>query len=186
MFKKHKNSSPEENASRVFTLLSVLVFAILGLVLVVNTFAAPGGNKGKPGNGSSSGPSLYILPSSQKVAVGDTIRAAVWVDTAGQNINTVQADVNYDTRYLEFIRVDTTGSAFGIDVQAANNNGLVQIARGSFNTVNGQNLVATVEFRATSKSRNAKLSFASSSAMVDSDTYQNILTTTKSATVSIR
>lgn len=185
--KKSKNSSSTEKASKVLALLALVVFAILGVVVLARTFAAPGGN-GKPGGsgGSTSGPSLYVTPTSQKVMVGDTVSAAVWINTAGKSVNTVQADINYDTRYLEFVDIDGAGSAFDISAESSNSNGAIRIARGSISTVTGQNLVATVHLRATAKARSTKLTFAGTSVSLDATTQQNILTTLTGATYTIR
>lgn len=176
---KQKNTNKSSQKNRISLVIALAIFAVFGALIITRSFAAPKTN-------TVAGPKLYITPSSQRMTVGQIVRAAVWVDTYGQPVNALQANINYDSRYFNFVRFDNTGSGFDIDAQSAQTNGSVQIARGSYNGVTGQKLITTIELQAKANVRSTSLTFVSGSEIINKDTFQNILLGTQKATYSIR
>lgn len=176
---KQKNTNSKKQKNNLIAFLAIALFAVIGAFIITRSFAAPK----QP---TVAGPKLYITPSSQRVSNGQTIRAAVWVDTYGQPVNALQANINFDTRYFNFVRFDNTGSGFDVDAQSVQNNGSIQLARGSYNGVTGQKLITTIELQAKANVRSTSLTFGSGSEIINKDTFQNILVGTQKATYSIR
>ena len=171
----HKSSSNKKtsffsklNSSKKLSLLVfAAVFALIGSVLYYQLSAAP--------KNRVTGISLYLTPSGQTVSVGNELNLQVWVDVTDKFANAVQANLSYDTTYLDFVSIDATASNFEIEAQATGGNGSVGIARGTTTPVSGKKLIATVKFRAKASSRKTSVTFATGSAVIDSQTALDIL-----------
>lgn len=122
--------------------------------------------------------SLYISPATATVAQNATVAVAVRLNTGGEPINAVQADLNYDQAQLQFVSIDANGSAFGVTAPSNGGNGKVSIARGNIGEVTGDVLVATVSFKAVAAAGTNEVTFADSSQVVRSTDNINVLTGT--------
>lgn len=191
------NKKPKDSAERfgkLTAILSVLFIALVGVLAITYSFAAPKNDRagGKfSTNGSSEAVStesvnLYISPSSQRAPVGQEFTMAVWADTKGNPVTAVQANLEFDANRIEFLSVDSNSSAFSVEAQSTIDNGVVKIARGSFTPVNGNVFVANVKFRALSKTRSSQVSFAGGSQLINSNPIQDILEVTIPGSVTIR
>jgi len=76
---------------------------------------------------------------------GNSFSVPVYVNSAADPINVVQADFSYDTSALQFQGV-SCGGAFGITAGAAANSVTCGVSNGS--SVTGSQLVATINFKA--------------------------------------
>jgi hypothetical protein len=145
--------------------LAAIVVAIVGLgYIVVHSFAA--------GSGSAQ---LFLGPATGTYAVGQTINVAVYVNTGGDPVNGVQANLSYPASELQYLSVDDTGSAFSLNAQSTGGSGLVDIARGNPTAVTSTlALVATAHFHVIA-SGPASITFLNSSVVVRSTDNVNIL-----------
>jgi hypothetical protein len=155
------------------SLIAALTFACAALSIAPGVAAA-----------SSSTSALTLEPSSGGYATGATVRVAVHLATGGNAINAVQANFSYPTAQLEFISIDTAGTAFDVGAPSTGGNGSVKIARGSLKAVNGNVLVASIVFR-TLSAGTAKIEGASGSAAPRDGDAHDTLGTTSGATFTI-
>lgn len=119
--------------------------------------------------------SLYVDPSSQKVRQGDTVTLEVWVNAKKQPINAVQANLTYPTSKFKFKNIDPNGSAFEVEAQSTEKNGLIKIGRGHIGKVSGTQLVAKVNLTALSNTGSAAVHFTDGSAVVRATDNTDIL-----------
>lgn len=122
---------------------------------------------------------LYIAPGSGNFTVGQNFTVEVRENSNAEQVNAVQADLGYSGN-LQFLSVDDTGSAFGVDAQKSGGNGAVTIARGSTTPVTGDKLVAKVNFKVLSAG-NGTIEMRPSSAVVSSAENRNIVDTRSGA-----
>lgn len=187
---KKTQTDSAERFSRITAIVSVLFIALVGVLALTYSFAAPkngGGSRGGGRNSTTSSVNMYISPSSQNVSVGDEFTAAIWVDVGSNYVNAVQANVSFDNSKLQYLSVDSSGSAFGLEAQTAIDGSTIKIARGNIgSSLTGNNYVATVRFRAVDSVRKSQLSFASGSAVINSEILQDVLEQTTKAQVTIR
>lgn len=176
---KKSNKLIDSKQNRIILILSVVIFAFIGLMMLLPSNAAPGGKGGgKSGGGSTvdtSSVRLYTNPSSGTTNVGSTVSFDVYVDSLNYNINGVQANLSYPTNLFEFVSIDTTGSALSLALQTEGGNGTVKIARGTYNPVNGVQKIARVNLKAISSNRKARVDFLSSSIVTEASSSTDIL-----------
>ncbi len=146
---------------KIRLLLAILMVAGTGL-LVISVQAA----------GSAA---LTLNPSSGSYSNGSNITVTIKENSTDQ-INTVQADLAYDSSKLEFISINTAVSTFDYPLSATGGGGTVSIARGVSNggTLTGTQTVAAVTFRVLVGSGSTVISFKSSSAVVRPSDGQNV------------
>lgn len=166
---------------KINVIIFVIIFAVVASIVIYSSWAAaPGGSKG-----GAKTPSLSLSPASQKVPLSSSLKIEIWADTNSQPVNAVQANLSYPIDKLNFVNVDGTNSAFGLSVQGDGGNGVVTIARGSFQPISGKLLVATVNFTGANPKGRATVSFTNSTALLSSTTNQNILAGTYGGTYSL-
>lgn len=190
--KKPKDST--ERFGKTTAILSVLFIALIGVLALTYSFAAPKNGKGGRNVETTSSTAavvadsvnLYLSPSSQKVPANQEFTVAVWVDSKANPITAVQANLEFDSNRMEFLSIDANDSAFSVQAQSTIEDGVIKIARGSFTPVQGNSFVANVKFRALRKTRSTQVSFANNSELISSDTIKNILEATNPGTVTIR
>jgi hypothetical protein len=154
--------------SRLAIITFGLLFAVIGTYLLLFT------NAGKPNQ--TAAVTLTLAPSSQRLQVGSEIGLAVKLNTNGQAVNSVQADLSYPTDKLEFVRIDTLNSAFGVSAPSSGGSGAVSIVRASTTPINsGDVLVATVYFKPKASGRKVAVRFADSSVVLRTPDSVNIL-----------
>jgi hypothetical protein len=153
--------------SKRFIIFFVALFAAIGVYALLQANAAP---KTTPAV------TLSISPASQRLSVGQVVGLSVKLNTNGQAVNAVQANLSYPSDKFDFDRIDGVGSAFEIEAEAINSSGLVKIARGSVSSVNSSDAqVATVYLRAKANGRKVKVSFADGSLVIRTSDAMDIL-----------
>lgn len=118
---------------------------------------------------------LTVEQSAQSVKAGETVMVTIKVNSGTDLVNAVQANLSYPQDSLEFVSVDGTGSAFDIEAQKANENGVVKVARGVLKPVSGEKVVAKVNFKAKKNAASVLLKTNSDSAVIRSTDNMNIL-----------
>ena len=100
---------------------------------------------------------LSLSPASISAKVGDEFRVDILVDTAGQDIVAVLANLFFDKSLVEAERIDVSGSVFPLEAERAVYPGSVRVVRGArapgYNGSGG--LIASVYFRALAKGSGA-------------------------------
>lgn len=134
----------------------MLVFAVIGVVLLLRSFAA--------------GETLYLSPNSGNVQTGSDFTVTIRMDT-GAGVNVVDATLTYDQTKLQFKSVDETASGFPTGLISTNTAGSVNIVRGITNTnVTGDVEVAKVTFTAIGTSAGSTNLVLSGEAAKDGNT----------------
>ncbi|HEU4966496.1 MAG TPA: cohesin domain-containing protein [Candidatus Saccharimonadales bacterium] len=118
---------------------------------------------------------LYLSPSSGTVINGNTLTVDVRENSGTEPVNAVQANMSYPASLLQFVGI-TSSSAFSVAAQNSGGSGTVQIGRGALPSVTGDQLVATVQFKALASSGAAAISFTGGSSVVSANTNANIMT----------
>lgn len=130
--------------SKLFAGVFVLLFAVVGVALLLSSFAAVPANQ------------VYITPATASVLNGDNVTVAVRINPPTSGVDSVQATISYDQTRLQFVSMDSAGSPgspFTTQFAASGGNGTVNINRGIPATVpvvyvTADSLVANVTFRA--------------------------------------
>jgi hypothetical protein len=99
---------------------------------------------------SSQAVSLSVSPSSGSYKAGDRVSLEIRLNTSGKNVVAVAAHLNFDPAKLEFVSIDSAGSAFSIKAEEVVSGKLVKISRGQATPgVKGSNiLVGKINFKA--------------------------------------
>lgn len=118
-------------------------------------------------------PALKVTPFKGTIQRGTVFNVQIKAYSETQ-LNAIQANLTY-TSSLEVIGISYEGSAFPVEAESTYNNGQIRIARASFTPVNGEQLVATISFKATADRSAAKLAFSGDSALVTATDNRNIL-----------
>lgn len=143
----------KRNSFKIFIAIAVVVLVVaIGQVTIGIIYAA-----------GTSGPEIYLAPSSGTYTVGSTLSVAVRENGEGTAINSTQVGLDYSSSNLQFSSIDGTGSAFASDVSPATQNaGEVIISRFSTsNSYTTDELIATVNFTVTAAGT-ATMTFTSS------------------------
>lgn len=137
-------------------LIIALFVMLTGFILVKPLYAAS---------------SLSLSPASGNFAAGSTMKVNVYLNTGGENINAVQANVSYPTDKLQFLSVSTGGSALTIFAEKYATGGVVRLAGGTPSPgFTGNKLIASISFKVLADTGTAALSFTGESAALrDSD-----------------
>lgn len=118
--------------------------------------------------------SMYVTPASGTYSVGANYTVSVRVNTTDQ-VNAVTADLTYSTN-LQFVSIDGSGSAFGIDASSSGGGGTVSINRATITPVSGDQLIAKVTFKALAAGTGT-VGVAGSSQALSSATNTNVVST---------
>lgn len=175
----HKNHTFSAKLRRTMLVCAVL---IAGIGTVVSTFRTTGVSAAC---GAGCVASMRVTPASGSYNPGNTVTVSIYVNSGGQNVNAVQADLNYSASYLQFQSINPAGSAFGIDASSSGGGGSVSIARGNISAISGSSLlVAQVNFQVLAAGT-ATISFSGSSTVASSSTNQDILGSTTGGSYSV-
>lgn len=123
---------------------------------------------------SNAAGSFSLSPGTKSVPQGANFTVIVRVNTGGDPVNAVQANLSYPVDKLDFIGVSASGSAFEIQAEGSGGGGAVRLGRGTVSTKNGNLTVGNVTFRAKANSGSATVNFAGGSAVVRSTDNANI------------
>lgn len=139
IFKKLDSSLKDKKQRKKLVVGSfVLLFAIIGSVIILQSFAAA--------------PEMYISPATSNVTTGSDVTVTIRVNP-GTAINAVDATITFDKTKLQFKSIDSSASAFALEGSATGSNttGTVNVARAiSGGTVTSDVEVAKVTFTAIS------------------------------------
>lgn len=146
-------------------LSSLLIVSTFSFVVPTPTFAA----------GTAT---LYLKPSSATVTVNTNFSVQIRVNVTGtangggpEKTNGVTAYLNYDTSKLQWVSNSLSGNAFGLTAENKAEGGVVKISvarNPGEDGVSGDNLVATVTFKAKVSSGSTSVSFALNSQVASS------------------
>lgn len=129
---------------------------------------------------------LSADPAAAATQNGEVATFSIWVDTGGQQVSAVQANLTYPTDQYEFVSIDNAGSGFEIQAESKGGDGNIAIARGQLGGVTGKQLVAKVNLKAKTTTGTGNLAFTSESQVLTlSDNPQNILNKTSGATLTL-
>jgi len=134
--------------------------------------------------GYAAGPaSLYVDPISRTVNNGESFPVAVWVNTGGETVNAVQANLSYPADQLEVTGLDYTGTSFPAQAESTFGGGSIRMGRGVAPAspptwVTGANLIGTITFKAKVGSGTANVSFAAGSKVMKHPDFTDVLGTT--------
>src|SRR4030042_4609996 len=132
--------------------------------------------------------SIYLTPASKTLNQGESFSVQVRENSEGEPVNAVQAKIAYDTSKLDAVSIDGSSSAFQIKAQETISLGVVTIARGvnaGEPPVTGDQLVASVHFKAKSSSGSTSVNFTDGTVLVRSTDNANILNGTVGGTYTI-
>lgn len=113
---------------------------------------------------TQAGGSLYVSPSGTSVAGGSSFSLYVRVN-ATSTVDAVQANLSYPADKLTFLG-SYAGSAFEIQAENSGGGGSIRIGRGTLAAKSGDQLIATISFRAIPSSGSATVAFTSGSEAV--------------------
>lgn len=92
---------------------------------------------------------LSLSPEPASVPLYEHLRVKVLLDSQLNGVSQIKARIQYPENMLEFVDVDTTGSAFASALEAIADGGVVSIKRGSDSPVQTDGaIVATIVFKA--------------------------------------
>lgn len=138
---------------------------LLGLVLAFPLFA--------PFVAYADSATLYLSPASSSVAKGSILTVNVRENSGAEPVNSVQANLTYPAELLDFVSISSS-TAWGVVAENSGGGGSVKIARGALPAVTGDQLVASVRFKAKTDSGTASISFASGSAVVSANSSTDV------------
>jgi hypothetical protein len=124
-------------------------------------------------------PTIYLNPlnpSTPSIGISTIFTVQVRENSGTTAVNAVQANFSYPANLVDFVSIDTTGSAFDIDAPSSGGSGQVSIARGLASTsVTGDKLVATVTFKSKTTGGSIPMAFTTGTALVSYSTNSDIL-----------
>lgn len=179
-----KRINPPYSGSDILIVLSTIIL----LITIPLTTIAVQRTRDPRGRAAPLIATLYLVPASSSVIQGSNFSVQIWEDSSSEPVNGVQANLSYDPAKLDFVSIDNTGSAFGVEAENVGGGGSVLIARGVTGgdpPVTGGQLVATVTFTAKQSPGPTAVNFAAGSMVVSSTTNTDILTATTGGTYTI-
>lgn len=142
----------------------VVFAAIGGYILLRGSFAA-----------TPPAPTVYLTPAAKTYPVNTTFTVQVRENSGTTAVNAVQANFSYPTNLLQFVSIDTTGTAFTTIAPSSGGSGQVSIAQGIIGSLTGDQLIATVTFKTLTTGGTAAMAFTSGTALLNSTTNTDIL-----------
>src|SRR5690242_15869063 len=99
------------------------------------------------GTAFASAASLSLSPSASSVVNGSSVTVSIYENSGAEPVNAVQANFSYSASLLQFVSINNA-AAFPVAAQSTGGGGSVAIARAAYTGVTGNNLVASVQFKA--------------------------------------
>ena len=164
--KKGSRLSSKPKFNRVVLLFFILALAPIGYFLFLSQAAPP-----PP-------PTIYISPESSFLPINTNVTFEIRENSGTSTVNAVQANVTYPTTLFDFVSIDSSTSAFGVEAQSTGANGQITIARGVSGgspALSGDKLVARVTLRSKTTGGAGNVTFLTGTALVSSTTNQNLL-----------
>ncbi len=116
---------------------------------------------------------LYLSPASSSVSNGSILTVNVRENSGAEPVNSVQANLSYPADLFDFVSISSS-SAWSVVAQNSGGGGSVQIARGALPAVSGDQLVASVRFKAKKDAGTASVNFNGDSAVVSANSNSDI------------
>jgi len=129
---------------------------------------------------------IYLSPGTQSIQQGNTFTVQVRENSVSQQVNVVQSNLVYDAAKLDFVSIDTSASAFDWTLDNTGGSGLVKIGRGVMAApgyVTGDQLIATVTFRAKFSPGTTSITFTADSKAANGSI--DVITTTTPGTYTV-
>jgi hypothetical protein len=117
---------------------------------------------------------MSLSPSSSSVTNGSTITVSIYENSGAEPVNAAKAVISYPASLLDFVSISSS-SAFAIVATNSGGGGSVQIDRGALPAVSGNQLVASVRFKAKASAGTAAVSLVSGSSVVSANSNTNIV-----------
>lgn len=118
--------------------------------------------------------SIYLSPASKTIGKGQQFTVAVRMNSGGDAVNAVTANLSYPSDKLDYVGVSSGGSAFGIEAPSSGGGGSISLNRGNINPVSGDKLIGYATFRARVDTGSATVSIAGGSALVRASDQANV------------
>lgn len=157
--------------NRIYALIFIVIIAAVGYAILYQSRAAQ----------DTTPPAVYLLPDAQTYPANTEFTVTVRENSGTTGINTVGAYLTYPTNLVDFVSIDSTGSAFTIEPTSTGGNGQVSIERG-VQPVNGvgvaltgDQLIARVTFRTKLAAGSGDIAFAANSELLTADTNTNLI-----------
>jgi chitodextrinase len=147
----------------IFLIFYALIFSV-GAFLLIRSFAAPPAT-----------PSVYLEPSTRTLPINTTFTVALRASSGTTPVNAIQANISYPAALLDFVSIDSTGTAFSVEAQSTGGTGTITIARGNTTAQTGDMQVANITFRTRTTSGAAAVAFTAGTSLVNATTNTNIL-----------
>lgn len=163
----------------------IVLFALVGTLLLVSGFAAPKARKTTVTGATSTAVNLHISPDSTRVSKGQQFTVEVRMNAQTQPINAAQAVLSYPTDKLEFIGIDSSESAFDFRLTETGGEGQVEIVQGTAQQKTGNQLLATVTFRALAPKGKASITFKDTSALAHATENNDVLQQTFGSSITL-
>lgn len=175
--------------SLVISLLLLATIVIVGVAILINR------NSSNPTTSTNttenqqvtSNATLSLDPPETTVQAEKLVTLNVYVDSGDQPISSVQADIDYPEDSLTFVAIDVSDSAFSVQAESTEKDGVVYMARAQIGGLTGKQLVGKITFKQkTADTSTSQLAFADSSKVLTlSENPQNILNTKNGATLTL-
>ena len=163
---KHLKINFREN--RFGPLIFAVLFAGLGAIFIFNSSAA------SQKTASAGTARMWLVTAAPQATRGSTVTTEIWVDSAAEPVNAVQADLTYPPDRLSYAGVDTADSGFGVTAETTGAAGKVLVVRGNTAPLTGKQLVGRVNFVAQATGP-AKVDIDKQSQLLRSADNKNIL-----------
>src|SRR3989344_1133457 len=170
--------------------LPTIIPTLFILIAIPITVIAVISSREPRGRAVIGGPTLYLSPASLTVNQGTTFSVQVRENSVTEPVNAVQANLTYDSTKLNFVSLDDppVGTLFKTVAEGSGGAGSIRIARsleGGVPAAVGDQLVATVIFRARYSLGSTSVGFDAGSAIVRSTDNTNILVTTSGGSYTV-
>jgi hypothetical protein len=120
--------------------------------------------------------SMSLSPASGTYTKDSTIKVSVYANTGGDFVNAVQANFSYPTDKLQFLSVNTSGSALTIFAEKTAAGGVVRIAGGTPSPgFSGNKFIASVSFRVLQDTGAVALAFTGETAAYRDSDNANVI-----------
>ena len=149
---------------------------VVGLFAVIFGLVGTKQLSGSQASGNQGAARLQILSTSAVVAKDDTLTLAVQVDAGGEQINSVQATVQFPSDKLQYQgSVDACSPPFNVKAPVVATETSVVILCASYGPQLGMHQLATLKFKALTSSGSAKLQLGSDSYAIRAADTTNVL-----------
>lgn len=135
----------------------------------------------------ASAASFWLSPSTGAVSQGQNIIIGIGVNTGGESVNAVQANLTYATDKFDFVSLGTSGSALTIIAEKSGSGGQVRIGGGAPSPgFSGSKTIATLTLKAKVSSGSTQITFNGDSKILRNSDSQNIATANPVGTFSFQ